>query len=134
MVGLMTYTCDAMTYSQFLEDIRSDRPIVVGPYFRDSGIIDYNVFAREKVLGWINIDNYKMHYDEFYSELCKDYIGIIIDTPTGYQIWRAEKVICHTTKGAAIFLNKKLDMKLSEVCMKEDTIVHPYDDAESVII
>ena len=91
-----------MTTLEYAKLIRTGEVKVYGPRFEKEGA-DGSFFEQATVLGVVRISH---HYS--------GYIGVVVATPSGPQVWMAEGHLCHSHKGRILLLEDSITDKYLE--------------------
>ena len=91
-----------MTTIEYAKMIRVGEVKVFGPRFTKEGA-DGSSFEQATVLGVVSIHK---HYPGF--------IGVVVATPTGPQVWMAEGHFCRSHKGSILLLEDSISDKYLE--------------------
>ena len=91
-----------MTTIEYARMIRTGEVKVFGPRFTRNGV-DGSFFEQATVLGVVSI--YK-HYPGF--------IGVVVATPVGPQVWMAEGHFCRSHRGEILLLEDSISDKYLE--------------------
>ena len=85
-----------MTTLDWAKEIRTGEVRVYGPHFTREGA-DGSSFEQEKVIGVVKISQ---HYS--------GYLGVVVATPAGPQVWMAEGHFCRSHAGRILLLEDSL--------------------------
>lgn len=91
-----------MTTLEYAKLIRTGEVKVFGPRFTKEGA-DGSSFEQATVLGVVRISH---HYS--------GYIGVVVATPVGPQVWMAEGHFCRSHKGRILLLEDSITDKYLE--------------------
>ena len=85
-----------MTVLDYAAALRNGEVAVYGPRFTSEGA-DGSLFAKATPIGVVDI-----------SRDYSAYIGVVVATPEGPQVWMAERHLCHSHKGRILLLEDSL--------------------------
>ena len=91
-----------MTTLDWAKEIRTGEVRVYGPHFTREGA-DGSSFEQEKVIGVVKISQ---HYS--------GYLGVVVATPSGPQVWMAEGHFCRSHAGRILLLEDSISDKYLE--------------------
>lgn len=94
--------CDNMNTMEYAKMIRTGEVKVYGPRFTKEGA-DGSSFEEAKAIGVVRISQ---HYS--------GYLGVVVATPAGPQVWMAEGHFCRSHVGRILLLEDSISDKYLE--------------------